>query len=114
MRSLGRELQRRGWEYGETVPGWPYIKPPAGFEAVPGVDATASLRAIARQQPTVTIPSPGEQASIGFGGSAIKSAGETVAGIPKAAGDLPFAVFEPFDWAANKVTPLISRVSPEV
>ena len=21
MRSLGRELQKRGWEYGETIPG---------------------------------------------------------------------------------------------
>src|SRR5262249_54246772 len=45
MRSLGRELEKRGWEYGETTPGWPYIKPPAAFQPDPGVDATASLRA---------------------------------------------------------------------
>src|SRR5262245_28805494 len=114
MRSLGRELQRRGWEYGETVPGWPYIKPPSGFQTVPGVDATASLRAIAEQQPPAPIPTRGEQALIGFGGSAIKSAGETVAGIPKAVADLPFAVFEPADWAVNKIAPLIGRISPEI
>src|SRR5262249_31601865 len=114
MRSLGRELQRRGWEYGETVPGWPYIKPPARFQATPGVDATASLREVATQQPSVPVPNRGEQALIGFGGSMIKSAGETLAGIPKAIADLPFSQFEPVDWAVNKITPLVSRISPEI
>src|SRR5215467_12120823 len=56
MRSLGRELQRRGWEYGETVPGWPYIKPPARFQADPNVGATASLRAATVPKPPGPVP----------------------------------------------------------
>src|SRR5215467_15801661 len=56
MRSLGRELQKRGWEYGETIPGWPYIKPPARFQADPNVGATASLRAATVPKPPGPVP----------------------------------------------------------
>src|SRR5262249_43774495 len=101
MRSLGRELQKRGWEYGESVHGWPYIKPPSGFKAAPGVDATASLRA-AQQQPAPTRPPLHGLAAVGpanpvvqeaaralqgVGGGALESIGRTIAGAPQSIAD---------------------------
>src|SRR5215467_5859001 len=98
MRSLGRELQKRGWEYGETVPGWPYIKPPAGFQADPNIDATASLRAAAPRSSStlpglqaVAAANPVVQAAADIPHNAaafLKTLGATVAGIPDTVADI--------------------------
>src|SRR5262252_2069879 len=98
MRSLGRELQERGWEYGETVPGWPYIKPPAGFQADPNIDATASLRAAAPRSSStlpglqaVAAANPVVQAAVDIPHNAaafLKTLGATVAGIPDTVADI--------------------------
>src|SRR5215471_9989270 len=104
MRSLGRELQKRGWEYGETVPGWPYIKPPSGFQPDPHVDATASLRAASAPKPPYPIPTRLEQAALNIGGAALRSVGETMAGLPKAASDFLLAPSDAPSAVLNAIT----------